>query len=199
MSPEYGIEVAVIVPVPEALRLAPVPTDIVAVVLVPEVRPLKAMDVPFTVQDPPKVQVCPLTVVDALARDEFGIALAVTESVGVVVDVATLGTNHVGQLPALAMKFVTLPPPLPLPVKVQVVPAQDPAPAPKLKVKAPPVPLIDVTPEPELTETLPAVSTARNPAVPTPGIPENFALPASINEFTETAAGKVNVDAEVTE
>jgi hypothetical protein len=83
------------------------------------------------------VQVAPLTVTDAFASAELGIDEAATDRVGVVVDVATLGTSHDGQLPLLAIKFVTLPDPDPEPVKVQVVPVQLPAPEEKLKVKAP--------------------------------------------------------------
>jgi hypothetical protein len=72
---------------------------------------------------------------------------AATNSVGVVVELVTVGTNHAGQSAVLATKFVTEPPPDPEPVKVQVVPEQEPAPALKLKVYAPAVELIEVTPE----------------------------------------------------
>jgi len=71
---------------------------------------LKLVTVPVPtviVQVEPSVQVWPLTVVAAFASAEFGIAEAETESVGVVVEVATLGTSHVGQEPLDATKFVT--------------------------------------------------------------------------------------------
>jgi hypothetical protein len=57
VRPVYGTEVAVIVPVPETARLAPVPIVIAAVVFVLVVRPLKAIEVPWTVQEPPSVHV----------------------------------------------------------------------------------------------------------------------------------------------
>ena len=101
-----------------------------------------------------------MTVVAAFASAEFGIAEAETESVGVVVEVATLGTSHVGQEPLDATKFVTEPPPLPDPVNVQVVPEQEPAPAEKLNVKAPALVLIEVTP-PELGVTHVPLPSAR--------------------------------------
>jgi len=98
--------------------------------------------VPATVHVDPSVHVVPFTVTDAFASAEFGIADAATDKVGVVVDVATVGTNQVGQFAEFAMKFVTLPPPDPDPEKVQVVPVQLPAPEAKLNVNAPEVPLI---------------------------------------------------------
>lgn len=77
---------------------------------------------------------------------DTGMVEGVTDSVGVVVEVATEGTSHDGQLPVGAMKLVTDPPPEPEPVKVQVVPEHDPAPEEKLKVNAPEVALMEVTP-----------------------------------------------------
>jgi hypothetical protein len=94
---------------------------------------------------PRATDVLPIVTV-LLVSAEFGIPEAATESVGVVVLVATLGTSQVGQLPELAMKLVTDPPPVPAPVKVQVVPEHDPAPPEKLKVKAPAVELMELTP-----------------------------------------------------
>jgi hypothetical protein len=52
-----------------------------------------------------------LTVVEAWARALLGIAEAATAKDGVVVLFVTVGTNHVGQLPEGAKKFVTLPDP----------------------------------------------------------------------------------------
>jgi hypothetical protein len=74
-----------------------------------------------------------------------GIVLAVTDSVGEVVEFATEGTNHAGQLPEGARKSVTDPPPLLEPVNVQVVPTHDPAPVLKLNVNAPGTVLIEET------------------------------------------------------
>ena len=81
-----------------------------------------------------------------VARNSFCVnpVVAATESVGVVVEVATLGVNHAGHVPAI--KFVTEPPPVPRPVKVQAVPVHEPAPAEKLKVNGPVVLLIEETP-----------------------------------------------------
>lgn len=124
----------------------PAPQFIAAVVLVAEVIAEKAIEDTVTEQVEPRVQVVPFTVVATLARAELGMADAETERVGVEVEVATDGTNHVGQLPALAIKLVTDPPPDPAPVKVQVVPVQDPAPAEKEKVNAPATVLMLVTP-----------------------------------------------------
>jgi hypothetical protein len=45
VTPEAGTDVAAIVPVPEAAKLAPVPTTIAAEVFVPLVKPLKAAEV----------------------------------------------------------------------------------------------------------------------------------------------------------
>jgi hypothetical protein len=55
-----------------------------------------------------------LTVVAALARAEFGIALAATARLGVVVEFVTVGTSHVGHEPEGAAKEVTVPEPPPL-------------------------------------------------------------------------------------
>jgi hypothetical protein len=101
---------------------------------------------PEMVQVPPKVQEVELMVIEELTRAELGMAEAATESVGVVVLVATEGTSQVGHEPVFATKLVTEPPPVPEPVKVQVVPEHEPAPEEKLKVNAPPVELILETP-----------------------------------------------------
>lgn len=143
----------------------------------------------------PKVQVCPLTVVETFAKALFGIAPAATASVGVVVLLVTVGTSHVGQSTVFAIKSVTDPPPVPDPVKLQVVVVQDPAPAEKVKVKAPAVPLIEDTPATgtAVTERFPAASIATRPEEPTPGIPDSFAVPESTRELRLTAAGNVKV------
>jgi len=54
----------------------------------------------------PNVQGVELIVMVGLDKAEFGIAVAVTARDGVVVDVVTAGTNHVGQLPEGAAKLV---------------------------------------------------------------------------------------------
>ena len=135
-----SMAVAEIVPVPVTPRLAPDPTSIAAVVLVPPAIPVNVGE-----HVDPRVQVAPATVTEAFASAELGIAEADTLSVGTVVEVATLGTSHVGQLAELAMKLVTVPPPELDPVKVQVVPVQLPAPLLNENVYAPAVPLIDNT------------------------------------------------------
>ena len=83
---------------------------------------------------------------DGPAKNRFAACVAsAAESVGVVVEVATLGTRNDGHDPVLAMKFVTVPPPVDVPVNVHVVPEQEPAPDEKANVYAPGVPLIAVT------------------------------------------------------
>ena len=70
---------------------------------------------------PPSAQVCPFTVVALFASAAFGIALAVTAMLGVVVAFVTVGANQLGHVPALML--VTVPdPPLPLPQVPNVVP-----------------------------------------------------------------------------
>lgn len=83
----------------------------------------------------PNVNAVLPSVSPALASAEFGIDDALTDKVGVVVLVATLGTSHVGQDPAEAIKFVTEPPPELEPVIVHVVvpPEKVQLPAPALK------------------------------------------------------------------
>lgn len=99
-----------------------------------------------TVQVLPKTQETPFTVIDGLARAEFGIALAATAREGVVVELVTVGTSHDGHDPEGAKKLVTVPLPPPPPLKVQVVVVQlTPGP---VKVNAPPVPLMLATPVP---------------------------------------------------
>lgn len=94
----------------------------------------------------PSVSVVAPSVVVEFASAELGIEDAETLRVGVVVEVATEGTNHVGHEPLLATKLVTDPPPAPDPVNVHVVPLHDPAPELKENVNAPAVVLIEVTP-----------------------------------------------------
>lgn len=78
---------------------------------------------------PSEIEVLP-SVNEEFVKAEFGIPLAVTLSVGVVVLVATEGVSQLGQVPAI--KFVTEPPPVDDPVKVQVciVPESEQLPAP---------------------------------------------------------------------
>lgn len=59
------------------------------------------------VQAPPRAHTTELIVVEALAKAELGIGLAATDKEGVVVEFATLGTSHEGQL--LAKKLETVP------------------------------------------------------------------------------------------
>ena len=66
-----------------------------------------------TVQVPPSAQLCPFTVVALLANAEFGIALAATAMLGVVVGFVTVGVSHAGHVPAAT--FVTVPDPPPPP------------------------------------------------------------------------------------
>jgi hypothetical protein len=54
----------------------------------------------------PSVQVTPFTAVLTLAKAEFGIALAATARDGAVVELVTVGTNHVGHDPEGAAKLV---------------------------------------------------------------------------------------------
>jgi len=117
------------------------------------------------------------------ASAAFGMADALTDRVGVVVDVATEGTSQVGQLPELAMKFVTDPPPEPDPVKLQVVPVQEPAPAEKLKVNPPLCPLIE--------NTQPVFDMFPEESIWRQSVPEPAAAPVSTRDVNFPAAGVV--------
>ena len=66
---------------------------------------------PGIVQVEPNVQVCPFTVVEGFANALFGIADADTESDGVEVEFATVGTSHVGQEAEGVAKLITVPVP----------------------------------------------------------------------------------------
>jgi hypothetical protein len=52
---------------------------------------------------------------EAFASAVFGIALAATVKLGVLVELVTVGTSQLGQLALGALKLVTVPAPLPLP------------------------------------------------------------------------------------
>jgi len=85
--------------------------------------PLIEIDCVPGVQGLPSVQVCPLTVVEAFASALFGIGEAATASEGEVVELVTVGTSQVGQLPDGVAKDVTVPPLVEQPRLAQAVAA----------------------------------------------------------------------------
>jgi hypothetical protein len=71
--------------------------------------PVNVLAAADTVQLPPSAQLCPFTVVDALASAVLGIEVAVTLNDGALVAFATLGVSHDGQLDVAAAKLFTVP------------------------------------------------------------------------------------------
>jgi len=81
--------------------------------------PVTCVDATVTLHVDPSVQTCPLTVVPLFANAAFGIALATTATLGVVVALVTDGVSQLGHVPVA--RLVTPAVPLPVPAG-QLVP-----------------------------------------------------------------------------
>jgi hypothetical protein len=88
------------------------------------VLPVSVPAATVTAQFPPRAQLCPFTVVAALASAELGIEVTATDSEGVLVPLATVGTIHEGQFTDGAPKLFTVPGAKPQSISVPLLSAK---------------------------------------------------------------------------